>query len=401
MNNAEKIPYWKSNRFLHAFVEKTGDKGCIICDYTGIKLSMDRAPPPLRDQPPKPKIRPIASVSGEKVYTFRTWLNKKPPSEILPDLPTVNELPVPEVVAREAVPHWMAAYTAFDLQDIPGAIRKLGMPKAAKMFDKWFSGKLNYSPTAQMSKYELNQDCHIYPPEMIDTKSISMDWVLGFERAKKEYGELIEDRIFNDNALGVLRKKLIKYSRAHEVLGFRQCNYDIQMLHKEFQFQWVPVDGDLWQKIKQYLTREVVSRGLPDELTFILGSFNIYAAVNRVIFSWEHGRRVATITHIYVYVKDGFSFTDEDGVVSQYLGHWNRKGMAVVAQQMAINRLTNTAWSNSPVFQVAGDGAGILHPVFNSDFRDWQLRHKQGGDYMIYTDLVSIFLRQPIVVVLE
>ena len=362
---------------------------------------MDRAPPPIRDQAPEPKKPLVPKVPGGKVYTFRTWLNKSPEAQpqtpmSLPDVapPTEN----PDAVAP---PSWMADYSAFDLQDIPNTVRKLGMPKAAKMFDKWFSGKLNYSPTPSMSRAELNQDCHVYPPEMIDKKSISMRWVLGFDRARKEYGELIEDQLFNESALKVLRQKLGKYSRSNEVYAYQLCQYDIQLLHREFQFQWVPVDGALWQKIKQYLTQEVVSRGLPDELTFILGSFNIYAAVQRVLFYWVDTRRMANITHIYVYVKDGFSFTDEEGSASQYLGHWGRKGMSVVARQMAASRVTNTNWWNAPVFQVAGNGASILHPVLNSDFRDWQLRHQQGGDYIIYTDMVPILLRKPIVVTLN
>ena len=42
----------------------------------------------------------------------------------------------------------------------------------------------------------------------------------------------------------------------------------------------------------------------------------------------------------------------------------------------------------------------LMYPVRNSDFRAWQIEHQRGGDYIIYTDMLSIMLDTPIYVFL-
>ena len=56
-------------------------------------------------------------------------------------------------------------------------------------------------------------------------------------------------------------------------------------------------------------------------LTGSLGSFNFYAAIGNATFDLD--ARHATVTSIVVYVKDNYTFTDDTGKPSQYLGHWS------------------------------------------------------------------------------
>lgn len=64
---------------------------------------------------------------------------------------------------------------------------------------------------------------------------------------------------------------------------------------------------------------------VPDDLTGALGTFSFYAALGNVYFN--HASRVARVKSIYVYVRDSYSFRDDDEFVSQYLGHWNQSGV--------------------------------------------------------------------------
>ena len=402
---AQKIPYWKSNRFLGAFVRKEGDDGCVVCKDERIRLSLDRPPPPLRDQPPKPK--PVVEkkkkdddeflmnvIGGiHKVVDtrrrFSAWL----------DRPTVPE-PVKKLEA--AASKRMTDAVCFDLQDIPGTINKLGMPKAAAMFDKWFAGELNYSPNEEDSRLELNQHGLPYSEAMIDKKSISLDWVLGFSRAKTAFDVLRRnDNLVTPKSIKVLKKIFNEHAGKYEVRTDVECKGDIQLIHKDFQFQLATVEGSWGQKIDQFMMREVLFRGIPDELTLILGSFNLYAAISRMVFGNDVDGRFGLVTHIYIYAKDGFTFTDGDREASQYLGHWNKKSIAVVPLQEALLVTTKKGWIDHPVFQdpLRGDFS-ILYPVKNSDFRAWQLAHKQGGDFIIYTDKIGVGLAQPIKVYL-
>uniref|UniRef100_UPI001FC8308C DUF6402 family protein n=1 Tax=Burkholderia gladioli TaxID=28095 RepID=UPI001FC8308C len=45
---------------------------------------------------------------------------------------------------------------------------------------------------------------------------------------------------------------------------------------------------------------------------------------------------VAQMTHIYVYIKDSYSFNDDSPSKSQYLGRWNKNGM-VLSRLAAVN----------------------------------------------------------------
>jgi hypothetical protein len=79
--------------------------------------------------------------------------------------------PTPPAPKRPVVP-------PFDIQDIPGAMRQLGMPMSARLMERWFSGQLNYSKNDADEKAETDQNGPPYPPNMIDTTSITMAWVL-------------------------------------------------------------------------------------------------------------------------------------------------------------------------------------------------------------------------------
>jgi hypothetical protein len=101
----EKITYWKSNRFFHVFIKKVGDQGCEKCSDENVRLSFDRPPPPLRDQPRAARVRKVVETKRR----FRAWMDSR-----------------------------LADRVRFDLQDISETIRKLGMPLVAVMFRNGF-----------------------------------------------------------------------------------------------------------------------------------------------------------------------------------------------------------------------------------------------------------------------
>lgn len=65
----------------------------------------------------------------------------------------------------------------------------------------------------------------------------------------------------------------------------------------------------------------------------------MYAAIGRVEVTSERYYKyekkpheycldaVAKLTHIFIYLKDSYSFNDPDPSTSQYLGHWNKTDM--------------------------------------------------------------------------
>jgi hypothetical protein len=394
-----KIDFHRSSNFMRSWSPQTGE----IC-REDIALSTSRAPPPAVGKPvghserksvevPARKkakedpyvnatlgaIKAAEAVSGAAA-SLKRWLQSPPP----PPSPKEKSKPV------QAVP-------PFDIQDIPGAMRKIGAPVGADLMDKWFAGQLNYPPTPADERNGINQNGVPYPAGMIDSTSVKIDWVMKFARAKAGLNDLMS-RLATPSAQREIANALRPYRNRQDIRPWLECQSDIVRFHKEFQFQQAPVDGTLSQKLTQFITQSLFNEGVPDDLTCALGSFNLYAAVSQAWF--DHKNKSAVVTHVSVYVKDNFTFTDAAGHASQYLGHWSRSHVAIVpAHQVAA--LSNVGWLDHAVVQgsvYAKDA--VLYPVKNTDFRAWQRKHNQGGDFIIYTDRLTMKLDPPIRVAL-
>jgi hypothetical protein len=226
---------------------------------------------------------------------------------------------------------------------------------------------------------------------MIDETDITMKWALGFQRAREQYENLIENVVYSEHSIQQLHKMLKRYPYGTVIDATTMCGGNRELIHLHFQFEWVGVQSSLNQKLRQALNRAIQDRGVPDDLTSALGSFCFYAAIERATI----GREVATIDAISVYIKDNYTFNTNLGEASQYLGHWSRKGIIVVPATEGAT-LAGREWADFAVGlgnpSVKGN---VYYPVRNKDFRSWQQKHGRGGDFFIYSDrrILSLLLR--------
>ena len=137
------------------------------------------------------------------------------------------------------------------------------------------------------------------------------------------------------------------------------------------------------------------------------------------------------ITHVYVYIKDNYSFNDKGSFTSQYLGHWNKSGLIVtkgtyISQFFGAN--IRSARDNSPELKDTQSeyliDKGLDKPVdarrsmfrklreqdvyfpiynksYNKSYNQWREKHKRGGDFMIYSKPKYMKLKKPIEISLE
>ncbi|QBQ95787.1 DUF6402 family protein [Paraburkholderia pallida] len=306
--------------------------------------------------------------------------------------------PLPKPPREKSAPQQKAIkIPPFDIQEIPDAMRLEGMPMAAKLMKRWFAGVLNYAPTDDDLAAEINQDGKPYPPDMYDTTTIKMDWVLKFKRAADQYNYLVNNAIYRQATFQPLRDKLMPFRDAATSFdSWDLCKGSMSVLHRHFHFQYVGVGSSLSQKIDDFIESQFQRSGVPDDLTGALGSFNFYAAPAEVKF--EHIKREAVISSVYVYIKDSYDFTDKPGDVSQYLGHWSSKGVIVVPYNGLVGQL-NVPSLYLPYPVARGDmrvKGNIYYPVHNSDFRQWAIKHQRGGDFIIFSDRKRCRLRTPI-----
>lgn len=392
----EKNSYYIASRLLWQWKLQDGEDGCKI--VPNIALSMDMAPPPLPKQPaletvptkpvPKPSrpdpldkmVDDIVRVS-DAISRFKTWLNTPAP---------------PRDVSSTQVEKKKATVPPFDIQEIPGAMRKLWMPMSAKLMERWFAGSLNYSLTDSDEAAYINQDGKPYPPDMYDMKTIKLDWVLKYERAKAQYAALQRtEYLLTPNSLNAIGKALFSLRSSYgEIDALDLCNGDLKELHNRFQFQRAGVESSLSQKIDAFIRQRARNGGIPDDLTGALGSFNFYAAIGYAHFNRD-GSHV-TITSIIIYIKDNYTFTTNANQPSQYLGHWSRNGAVIVPASVAAGA-AGIPWIDHPVavgdVRVVGN---VYYPVRNNSFREWQQRHRRGGDFVIFSDHRYVTLREPI-----
>jgi hypothetical protein len=390
-----RIPYFKINKLVWRWKICEGDDGGIPARHVGLSMSMA---PPMKRSAVNPSMfvaRADKRDSLDKMVDdieriadtfsrFKKWL----------DAPAPPKQPKPAEKEKEVPP--------FDIQQIPDAMRKEHMPVSAKLMERWFSGELNYSTTPKDQQNEINQNGELYPESMVDRTTIKLDWVLGHARAKKQYDNLINNAIYSPRAYEVLKDILGRYSSRGDVSPWAVSGNDIRKLHKEFQFQRAAVESSFEQKALQAVQR-FPEGGVPDDLTGALGAFNLYAAVARVTFDAEN--KSATVTHIVVYVRDGYSFEGPTDSRSQYLGHWGKSGVIIVPIYAAAN-LADQPWFDFPI--VVGGTAdnlykpgGTYYPVRNRSFREWQTKYRRGGDFIIFSDYKPIMLAKPITVYFE
>jgi hypothetical protein len=237
---------------------------------------------------------------------------------------------------------------------------------------------------------------------MYDTTTIKLDWVLKFRRAKDQYDVLIDTAIRSPKAMQQLALTLSRFKCGGAYLDtWKLSRKNLATLHKHFQFQHIGVESTFSQKIGQFIASNMTNRGMPDDLTGALGSFNFYAAIAYAEFSGD--ATVVEVRGIYVYIRDNYTFTDKPGEASQYLGHWSRKGVVIVPYAAGAAVL-NKSWLPYIDYPVAvGDvhvRGNIYYPVKNSSFRQWAIKHKRGGDFVIYSDYRFVPISPPIMIYL-
>ena len=191
----KKIAYLKSSNFLRLWSERE----CEVCEVEGVGLSMARAAPPLRharpvEAVPDRAVKEVPALKKKKVLEdpylnvfnaalkaanavadFSDWL-KRPPKKMTADAVLKAKAVFAAPPAKKVPP--------FDIQDVPKAMRKLHMPMAAKLQERWFAGQENYSQSPRHLQNEIDQNGLRYSPAMVDSTTIKMNWVLSFSRAK-------------------------------------------------------------------------------------------------------------------------------------------------------------------------------------------------------------------------
>ena len=406
MSDVQKFPYYKQE---HGWLSSNwypfdGRKGCaIIYSPMQTTVRMDKVPP--GGTPPKPEPAPKSAQSSTLLSTSGAGSGAGAKAQ---DIPTALG-----VECKNPKP--------FDMLDLPDAMEKEKFFVAAELAREWFEG--------EAYTYDDHPDG---PQPIVNTTTVTLGWALRYGKAKQHYKTLYTEDVYTDDATKIVKRKLNRFfAKTIEAGGTITRGMDtlkisggsVVNLHHDFQFQL--------RKVSAYDTTDGLG---PTDLTAALGNFAFYAAIGEFKVAAEpdfcysdSGKRqicyvpAVTITHVYVYLKDNYSFNDDSRKSSsQYLGHWNKNGAIVVPIAVGAelaNKIDRKKYidleinvdfelGNYPVTSYVKLFGGVdpnmvFYPIRNRDFRAWRSKFKQGGDIMVYSDPKKIKLAKPITVTLE
>ncbi len=315
----------------------------------------------------------------------------------------------------------------FDMLDIPEGMERMGFHYAAYCARRWFNGEAHKAPLDQNASFDNR---------FVDSDSLKLKWLLEFGKVRDRYEHLLKNNLAADAAENIFnqkaRKSLINIfqkfmlRRHHLFVGrldaLAICKSDVQLLHQYFQFQRINIS------IPDVLGRPTM---IMNDLAASLGNFSLFAAVANAEISNARYNRYDTdpwrqcthtkvsITHIYVYAKDSYSFNDEDAEkISQYLGHWNRRGVILAVDAVTAELFSKVAAKRyhyekgneprlylkpaPPDLDRAIDSghrlseAEVFYPLRNQHFQSWRDLKGRGGDFLIYSNLKLIKLDRSI-----
>lgn len=234
---------------------------------------------------------------------------------------------------------------ATKVTQIPAIMRANKWANGAALMDSWFARKVAIKP-----KYGLP-----------DTTTITMKWVLGFNRARTIYDTLMKERIWQNEAarreIGrMLAAKKLVTPKASFVRTFG--NLDLPAPQQDAVY------------INQRAMTEMSSDS--DDLNAALARFAFNVVVAGEVRSAETAGYQVTVREVGVYVKDSYDFEGD-----QFLGYWDADDNAM----SMLNPFSGTR-------------------IDNAAFRAWRVANSMGGDFQVYTDVKRTVLAKPDVFVL-
>ncbi|MDA7014167.1 DUF6402 family protein [Pseudomonas cerasi] len=425
MAEVKKIPYYTMKRSIFrgkVWKKNDGLEGAIPIN-TSQKISYDRC------APGQVVLKPTERSKKQLIAQKTEAEGKRSLTEVKSNKPSSGETKPSKPYTLESDAEDKEKLPKFDLQDVPLAMDKIGWPTAAKIARRWFANP----------KHIYNDQPNSVQP--IDDTTVTLKWALKYGSVAEKFNELVEEKIYSEKAIAGAKQKILKHvknkfddSSSAANLSFDTSPWirDIRQFHIDWQIQFQAIS-----------TRNTLDGLSLTDLTATLGNFNIYAAIGMVEVAVEKFYRyddkgrtktfcaeaTATITSVYTYLKDNYSFNDKNDGNSQYLGHWNKNDMilsysAVVSDLVDGKKIhtnmgsapiaeTKVNWDYLPGGQIdkpVDKRTGVVRkfmekdvywPVYNSSYSEWREKHGRGGDFMIYSRPEIHKLKKPIIIKLD
>jgi len=250
---------------------------------------------------------------------------------------------------------------------IPKAMRKQGWNMGASLQEEWFSrigkSKSSNRPTENSPVTDL----------------ITMNWVLGFPRAKAVYDKIIKERTWINEAAQVVLSEKIKKMKKDSKLVLPQKEgelVDFGVFDPTLDTYKHSVNGDVVQSPiydKYYFqfakhsesTLSAIWNGASalDDMFATLGDF-VFRVIGGGTITKKGGHYIIQITTLGIYVRDNFDFNDVSWKPNQPLGYWN-----IVTKEVATTPTSGHFY------------------ISNKSYREYRKEFEMGEDFTVYSDI--------------
>lgn len=247
-----------------------------------------------------------------------------------------------------------ACFRDFQLIEIPDVMVGMNAGVGARLMKRWFNSPSFVLPSSWRSG---RTDFRAVSRKNLDTSILKMSWVTGFARTRTALSLLELHRTNTPAGARELKRVLMRSN----LLTNKQCAIgtatDVVTLHETAHFNMIRIGFG----------------NSTDALDCALGGFTLHMAASGSVKPLSRRRdsfsHQVEISALHFYVRDNYDFTADD----EPLGHWARDG-------------ATTLYSPGKVF------------VENRSFRDWRKRHGRGGDFVVFSDVMTKPLAKPLII---
>ncbi|NHB87878.1 DUF6402 family protein [Photorhabdus tasmaniensis] len=246
----------------------------------------------------------------------------------------------------------------FYLNQIPDAMERMGWEMAPKLMRHWFSIKPDFSffDHKDLKDKYVRGDATLIPPERYNDSIVKMSWAKKYIQVQEGIEHLMHNWS-SVNGIGLLKKRLMNNVTK---LGYSDSVIELDTYA---QVNRHPI-GSMTDKINDYYGAigkallKMAVKGYVDKIN------------NKDVFITES---------IGLYIKDTYDFVGDE----EFLGVWGKNGVLSKTKML----LFKGYYDGMQWKELAGEYSGYV-PIQNLDFRAWQKRRKEGGDFIVFSDVL-------------
>ncbi|CDG17720.1 DUF6402 family protein [Xenorhabdus doucetiae] len=256
----------------------------------------------------------------------------------------------------------------FYLNQIPDVMDKMGWSIASELMKYWFNTKPAFEMDDALRNTYMKGKSIDIPKERYNDTIVKMNWAVNYKQVQDAIDILINKKLgnkaSNDSIFKrLLKRNLVKSSSEKEIY----VGYGSDIIDIDYTSQInVETFGGNYDAI--------------DELRGAIGKGSLNLCV-RGYYDLSQKKNRFVVDKIGFYIKDAYNFSGD----YEPLGIWSRNdilGYGHILKFMTTYKLKD--WRT-----LYKEYKGYV-PVFNKDFRSWQRKHNEGGDYIVFSDVYWI-----------